>query len=172
VSEPELSLVPPEARPYQGKPAGIVTRTLANTIDGVLVGLLLLGGYGAWAAVVFLLAPRDLTLPDPSFVLIATEYGVLLTLYFTLAWSVGGRTPGDHVMGLRVTGGRRRLRLPRAFLRALACVVFPAGLLWCVVDVRRRSVQDLLLRTQVVHDWLPRPTGDGAPGSAPLGGGL
>jgi uncharacterized RDD family membrane protein YckC len=166
VSEPELSLVPPEARPYQGKPAGIVTRTLANTVDGLAVGLLQLGGYAAWAAVVFVLAPRDLSLPDPSLIRLSVEYGTLLTLYLTLAWSVSGRTPGDHVMGLRVvTGGRRRLRLPRAFLRALTCVVFPIGLLWCVVDVRRRSAQDLLLRTQVVHDWLPRPTADGTPGA-------
>ena len=36
------------------------------------------------------------------------------------------------------------------------CVVFPIGLLWCVVSEENRSVQDLLLRTSVIYDWSVR----------------
>jgi len=60
-------------------------------------------------------------------------------------------------MGVRVAAGQGApLRLPRAFLRAALCTVFPVGLLWCAVNPKRRSVQDLVLWTSVVYDWLPR----------------
>ena len=39
---------------------------------------------------------------------------------------------------------------------AILCVVFPIGLLWCVVSEENRSVQDLLLRTSVIYDWSVR----------------
>jgi uncharacterized RDD family membrane protein YckC len=35
-------------------------------------------------------------------------------------------------------------------------VGFPVGLLWCAADPARRSVQDIVLRTSVVYNWLPR----------------
>ena len=34
---------------------------------------------------------------------------------------------------------------------------FPIGLFWCVVSPERRSVQDVVLWTRVVYDWMPRP---------------
>jgi uncharacterized RDD family membrane protein YckC len=40
-------------------------------------------------------------------------------------------------------------------LRAVACVVFPVGLLWVVVDKRRRSLQDIVFRTRVVYAGEP-----------------
>jgi uncharacterized RDD family membrane protein YckC len=42
---------------------------------------------------------------------------------------------------------------PRAIVRAVACVVFPVGLLWAAVSPPRRSLLDLLLRSAVVYDW-------------------
>ena len=78
--------------------------------------------------------------------------------YLTAAWWISGRTVGDHVMGIRVvTGKRTRLRVGRAFVRAVLCAAFPVGLLWCVISRERRAVHDVLLRTSVVYDWLPRP---------------
>jgi uncharacterized RDD family membrane protein YckC len=62
-------------------------------------------------------------------------------------------------MGIRVvTGTRNRLGLTRAFGRAVLCVAFPVGLLWCAATRERRAVHDLALRTSVIYDWLPRPT--------------
>jgi len=56
--------------------------------------------------------------------------------------------------------GEGTLRGARAFFRAVVCAVFPLGLLWCAVDRKRRAIHDLLLRTRVVYDWIPR--GDAA----------
>ena len=55
-------------------------------------------------------------------------------------------------MGLRVTG-RRGGRVPPliALIRAVACVLFPVGLLWVAVDARRRSLQDVVLGSRVVY---------------------
>jgi uncharacterized RDD family membrane protein YckC len=57
----------------------------------------------------------------------------------------------------------RRLRVPRALLRAVLYVVFPAGLLWVLVSRRNASVQDLLVGTAVVYDWSYRHAGKSPP---------
>ena len=81
-------------------------------------------------------------------------------LYLTVAWWMAGRSIGDHVWGVRVTSRSGvELGLARAFVRAVACAVFPVGLLWCAIDRDRRSLQDLVLRTSVVYDWMSHPSG-------------
>ena len=49
MSEHDISPVPKEARPFQGSPAGIVTRLIANTVDAIVVGVILGAGYLGWA---------------------------------------------------------------------------------------------------------------------------
>jgi uncharacterized RDD family membrane protein YckC len=51
-----------------------------------------------------------------------------------------------------------------ALLRALACVLFPLGLLWVAFSRDLRSVQDIVLRTSVVYDWQHRGHGEDADG--------
>jgi uncharacterized RDD family membrane protein YckC len=66
-------------------------------------------------------------------------------------------------MGLRVVNGRgRRMRPWTAVLRAGFCVLFPIGLFWVVVSPQNRSVQDVVLRTQVRYDWAVRMNNRGA----------
>jgi uncharacterized RDD family membrane protein YckC len=159
VNDVELSLVPLEARPYQGTAAGIVTRAAANAIDYAAVSVALVGAYAGFVALRFVLAPRNFRVPAPSLDLVVVAFFACLVLYLTAAWWISGRTLGDHVMGIRVvTGHRSRLGFARALARALLCSAFPVGLLWCAADSKRRSLQDLVLRTSVVYDWLPRPT--------------
>jgi uncharacterized RDD family membrane protein YckC len=148
------SPLPREARAYQGQRAGVVTRLVASAIDGVVVGLVLLGAYATYAALLFLLDPLRFSFPDTSLVLsLAAGFGVLV-VYLTAAWSISGRSYGSLVMGLRVVDRRgSRLHLPGALLRALACAVFPIGLLWCAVNPQNRSLQDVVLRTSVIYDW-------------------
>jgi uncharacterized RDD family membrane protein YckC len=168
LNDAELSLVPLEARPYQGAAAGIVTRVAANTVDALVVVLALAGTYAGIVAVTFVLDPRGFQLPDPSFLVFVIGYLDLLVVYLTAAWWVSGRTLGDHLMGIRVvTGQRSRLRILQAFARALLCAFFPVGLVWCAVDRDRRALHDLLLRTSVVYDWLPRPAARGGAGAVP-----
>ena len=156
MSEHEISAVPREARGFQGSSAGIATRLVANTIDLVVVAVMLGAAYLGFAAVVFVLDPRSFTFPTTGLLLSITAGMVLSTGYLTLAWWLAGKSYGAHVMGLRVVGRRgRRLGPLRALARAASCVLFPVGLFWCVVSPQRRSVQDVVLWTRVVYDWLP-----------------
>jgi uncharacterized RDD family membrane protein YckC len=116
----------------------------------LIVGLI----YGFIAGFLFLLHPKSFQWPSGlvwSIPVIA--FGVTAP-YLALAWHMTGRTYGDVLLGLRVVDAAgRRLGLVMALLRAVACVVFPIGVLWVAVSSSNRSVQDILLRTSVVYDW-------------------
>ena len=72
---------------------------------------------------------------------------------------------GDRVMGLRVVGRKgKRMRWTGAFLRAVFCTVFPIGLFWCAISRENRSLQDMVLRTSVVHHWPVPPVVDSLTG--------
>ena len=159
------SPLPRDARRYQGLRAGVVTRLVASTIDGLLVLATLLAGYVAYAGLLFLLDPRGFTFPDTSLPLSLAAGFAVLVVYLTLAWWISGRTYGSLVMGLRVVNHRgEKLRLVGAFVRALACAALPIGLLWCAVNRHNRSLQDTLLRTSVIYDWQPRAARTGLRG--------
>ena len=160
--------VPHEARPYQGRRAGLITRTVAAAIDLGLVVIALGVAYLGICAFLFLLDPANfldpLTSPRPECrfgLVIAVGYAVF-TLYLAVNWTGTGRTYGNHVMGLRVVkreGGR--VHPLAAFLRAALYAIFPIGLFWVLVSGQNRSLQDLVVRTSVIYDWvrpLPSPS--------------
>ena len=154
--EHELSAVPREARAFQGHRAGIVTRVAAAAIDTALVALVLLGAYLGYAGLRFLLDPRHFTFPDTSLFRSLVVGAVVMALYLTVAWAMTGRTYGNVLMGLRVTGVLGGdVGWVRAALRAAFYVLLPIGLFWVVVDRRQRSIQDRVLATAVVYDWQP-----------------
>jgi uncharacterized RDD family membrane protein YckC len=151
--------IPRAARPYQGHPAGIVTRIAAAVLDGLVVGIVLAGGYLCWAGLLFLVQGRGFTFPQPGLFFSLTAGFIVAFCYLTVFWALTGRTYGYLVMGLRVqrrTGAP--LRLPGAALRAAFVVVFPIGILWVPVSRGNKSVQDAVLATQVIYDWKPRST--------------
>lgn len=159
MTDPALAAVPPEARPYQGIVAGLATRLVASVIDGITVCLIIVGGYAGYAGVRLMIAPRSFRLPELSQLLTTTVFLLVAAVYLTIAWWISGRTYGDHVMGIRVLDARgTRPRFLRALARAVLCVLFPIGLVWCAVSRTRRSIPDLLVRTTIVYDWLPRPS--------------
>lgn len=156
MTDASLTPVPREARPYQGTAAGVATRLAAAVIDVVVVGLALLTGYAGYVGLRLLINPRGYRLPDTSAAGAMTTFLVLLVAYLTILWAVTGRTYGDHVMGVTVVSGRRsRIGPVRALVRAVLYALFPVGLLWCAVSAERRSLQDVVLRTYVVYEWLP-----------------
>jgi uncharacterized RDD family membrane protein YckC len=159
VTAGELSPLPSEARGHQGSPAGLVTRALAGVIDGLLTVVALIAAYLGFNAVRFVVHPAQYEPTVTSLTRGVAAALVVLLVYLTLAWSVTGRTYGDHVMGLRVVGkGGAKVGALAALVRAALCLAFPVGLLWCAGD-RRRSVQDMLVGTSVVYDWRAhRPT--------------
>jgi uncharacterized RDD family membrane protein YckC len=153
-----VSPVPREARPYQGRAAGVVTRLLAGAVDLVVVVVAVLALYAGYAALLFLWSPTRFRFPDVPVGVLTLLGGLLAVLYLALAWATTGRSYGGHLLGLRVVSRRgRRLSVPVALLRALLCVLVPLGLLWCAVSGTSSSLQDLLVRTRVVYDWAERP---------------
>ncbi len=155
---PEISAIPKEARAYQGQAAGVVSRVVANTIDALVVGAIVGVIYLGFVSVTFLLDPLNFAWPDGHLLASLTATLGMAVFYLFMCWWLLGRTYGDHVMGLRVVGRRgRRLGPLRSLMRAGFCVFFPIGLFWCVISPERRSVQDVVLWTRVVYDWMPRP---------------
>lgn len=151
---PHINPIPPKARSFQGLRAGVVSRTIAGAIDYALIVGLTFGSYATVAILKFLIDPRDYQLPQWRFgVFLVLGFGYFL-VYLTLAFATSGRTLGGRLLGLRVVG-RKGTRVPwgTALLRAAFCVAVPVGLFWCAVSRENRSVQDVVLRTSVIHDW-------------------
>jgi uncharacterized RDD family membrane protein YckC len=137
--------------------AGVVSRAVAATVDVAIVLLALIVGYLAFAGARLVLQPRRFSWPEPGSGTVAALGITLMVVYLAACWCTTGRTVGDQLMGVRVVNDRNeRIGMARALLRSIACVAFPLGLLWCAVDRRRRSIQDLLVRTTVIYDWRVR----------------
>lgn len=146
------------ARTQNTGPAGIVTRGLAGAIDVGVVLVLLGCGYLGLAFVRLLFSPQNFTFSQPGLFLSTSAFLATSITYLTVCWATTGRTVGALMMGLRViTSSHRLVRWPLAFVRAVLCVLFAFGLGWAAVDKRRRSLQDIVLRTTVVYDWSQDP---------------
>jgi uncharacterized RDD family membrane protein YckC len=137
----------------QGTRAGLITRSIANIADLVVVTLLVAGVYTAVAATRFLLSPTTFSFPAPSPSTVLLLGLCVQAVYFAVTWVVVGGTYGDRLLGLRVTDDHgARLGWGRCAARAVLCTLFPIGLVWLLVSRENRSVQDVLLRTSVVYD--------------------
>ncbi len=141
------------------RPAGIFSRALAAAVDVVVVVALTAGIYLGFVFVRLLLHPRDFTWPSISFFFSATEFLIIAIAYLTFFWSTSGTTVGSALMGVRMLSSRgTRANWTVAFLRAVFCSLFPIGLFWVVFDPRkRRSIQDIVLRTAVSYQPVVRP---------------
>jgi uncharacterized RDD family membrane protein YckC len=135
------------------QPAGVVTRILAALIDVVVVAALTGAVFGAVVAGLFVVNPVSFRWPDGLAAETTLVTVVVAVGYLTVGWATGGRTVGGAVLGVRVvTRSGARLGWTRSACRALLCVLVPLGLLWAAVSARRRSVQDLVVRSTVLYD--------------------
>jgi uncharacterized RDD family membrane protein YckC len=151
-ASPPAAITTAPAVPH-GARAGMVTRSLANCVDVLVVVLILVGGYLGVAAARFLLGPASFRFPAPEGATLLLLGLCIQAVYFAVTWAVAGGTYGDRLLGLRVAGERgERLGWGRCAVRAVACTVFPIGLVWVLASSRNRSVQDAVLRTSVVYD--------------------
>jgi uncharacterized RDD family membrane protein YckC len=151
------SPVPVPARPFQGRRAGIVTRTVAAAVDVVVVLVIIALIYGCVAAVGFLLNPSSFSWPRNLSWGLPTLGFVVSVPYLAFSWCTTGRSYGGALLGLRVVNRRgHRLGLVAATIRALLCVCFPIGLFWASVSRTNRSLQDVVMRTSAIYDWTPR----------------
>lgn len=148
-----LDTLPVSARKFQGERAGFVIRTIAAVLDVVFIGVVVVGIWIAlWLFLLIVNPLEDYGLPRVGYFVIGGY--ALMWLYWTWVWATNGRSLGQYLMGLRVLnheGDRPGWKL--ATIRAAFCVVFQFGLLWAIISRRNRSVQDVVLRTSVIHDW-------------------
>ena len=152
----EATVVPRQARRVQGQSAGLASRLIAAAVDIALIYLLMRAVDLALRTVDVVATPW-FNIPIPTAQTFAGIGVVTLWAYATWAWAYLGRTLGDHVMGLRVVDRMDdRLGVKRAALRSLASVAFPLGTLWVPFSRQGRSLQDILLRTEVIYDWVNR----------------
>jgi len=160
----------PEIRRRQGLRAGIVSRLLADGIDLVVVVLLALLGLVVVSAILGLFT-RSIELVSPPQSGRGILAAVLLVAYLGYGWGLEGRTFGKAVMGLRVVDDDGSDISPaRGLLRAALYLLVLPGILWAVVSRRNASLQDLALRTAVIHDWgFAAPPAPAEPVGAPGG---
>lgn len=144
------------SEPDGERAAGIITRGLAAVIDLVVVLLIMSVLYGGLVLARLVYSPTAFSLPSLNAVFSTVMTFAVAVLYLTGCWTVSGSTAGAVTMGLRVVGrGAQRVSLLVGLLRAISCVVFPIGLLWVVIDRRRRSLQDIVFRTRVIYSRPP-----------------
>ena len=145
-------MTPSESEPDAERAAGIITRGLAAVIDLLVVLLIMSALYGGLVLVRLVYSPAAFSPPSLNAVFSTLVTFVVAVLYLTGCWTVSGSTAGAVAMGLRVVGRRsQHVSLPVGLLRAICCVLFPIGLLWVVIDRKRRSLQDIVFRTRVVY---------------------
>lgn len=91
-----------------------------------------------------------------AFILGSIVVSFLALLYFPFFWARGGQTPGMMVAGIRVVNDRdgSRIGWGAAILRLIgfwvSTAVFYLGLVWILVDSRRRGWHDLIAGTCVI----------------------
>ena len=133
--------------------AGLVTRGVGFALDVVLISVLLgiASGLVALVSYVFDLHPGWV-----AGALLGAGAYLIAALYFVFFWSGAGRTPGMHVIGIRVRdpAGKPpsiRRAVVRALVMAFSIAILFLGYLPVLFDRRRRGLPDLVAGTEVVY---------------------
>lgn len=159
-----LQTLPVAARGFQGDRAGFFTRAIAAVIDVVIVGAIIIGIWiGVWLFLLVFNPFVDYGMPRPGVFVLGGYF--VMWVYWTWTWATSGRSLGQSLMGVRVVDRHdARPSWKLATARSAFCVVFQFGILWILISRANRSVQDVVLRTSVIHDWsLGASTGNVAP---------
>ena len=151
----------PDQSSVAARQAGLVSRALAAVIDVLVVLVIMTALYLGLVLTKLVLNPTAFSFPDVNIIFSTAVTVVVSVVYLAGCWTVSGCTAGAVTMGLRVVGRRSpRLGQTVALLRAVACVLFPLGLIWVAVDRQRRSLQDIVLGSRVIyvrHAAMPKP---------------
>ena len=147
------------AQQLQGLRAGFFSRAVASGTDVILVFCVYAGGVVVASIAWDLFFSKSVSVAVPPHWLNELTVWVVLVVYLTAGWGSAGRTLGKQMMGLRVVrSDGSRLRLWRAFLRAVLCATFFPVLLLALVNRRNRGLEDIVFGTVVAYDWFPEVT--------------
>jgi uncharacterized RDD family membrane protein YckC len=152
----QLEIRSERGRQLQGLRAGFVSRAVASGTDVVLVLCVYVVGVVMVSIAWDLFFSSSISIAVPPHWLNELLLWVLLVAYFTAGWCSTGRTLGKQLLGLRVVrSDASHLRFWRALLRALFCASFFPALLLALVNRRNRGLEDVVVGTVVIYDWLP-----------------
>ncbi len=160
----------------QGQYAGFVSRAIAFIVDAlIVVGIIaLVNGVAALTLDLFFGVKVGACPPigwgdllSPVLLCHAADWlRIVLTIvvtpgYFALFWTLGGQTPGQYALGLRVVRlDGRRMTVWRSLVRwlgySVSFLALGLGYLWVLWDDRRQGFADKMARTVVVYGWEAR----------------
>ena len=132
--------------------AGFVTRLMALVVDAGILNAFFLIASALVALAASFVFPNDST----GIAIGAGLWGVAATLYLLVFWAGTGQTPGMRLMGIRLLArGSPDVGAGRALRRLLGvglCVLtLGIGFLPILFTRRRRGLQDLVARTEVIY---------------------
>lgn len=141
-------------REAQGRPAGVLSRSLANGIDLAVAWALTFVLLSGWSALRYVLFGDPLRFPRPEVSFTVGLFWLVLVLYLADGWGSAGKTIGKRIVGLRVEADGGRVGAGAWILRAVLSVSFaPVMLLWTLLARDNRGLHDRLFHTRVVYDW-------------------
>ena len=135
-----------------------VGRLIAYIIDAFIIGIVVTVVAVILTPILIAGADSDNTGALAATVFLYTFVVLLVSVsYFPFFWARGGQTPGMGMFKLRVVrdfdGGR--IGGATAVIRLIGLwisfIVFYLGIIWILVDKRRRGWQDLMAGTVVIH---------------------
>lgn len=160
-----------------GQYAGFVTRAIGLILDVSIVIIVMFVVYFAVSvplkfflnidvnncpAVTGSVAPSSLALLCKTADLVRAALALALApLYFVFFWDLGGQTPGQYVMGVRVVRvDGKKMNLVRSLLRYvgyyISFLALGLGYFWVLWDDRRQGFHDKLAGTVVIYAWKAR----------------
>jgi uncharacterized RDD family membrane protein YckC len=144
-------------RGLQGNYAGSVSRFVAYAIDiAASYGLFTLGLTG-FSFAVHIITGRQVSWNKES-IIVVVLFVIWEFVYFAYSWSVGGKTIGMAVLGVRVVRADGRDVEPRqAIIRTLALplsiLLLGLGFIGILLQREHRALHDLIAGTAVVYAW-------------------
>jgi uncharacterized RDD family membrane protein YckC len=135
--------------------AGVATRGVVLVVDALVIAVLFALIAGLLGLVSYLVGGLRPTWLVET--LLGSGFALVAGVYLVFFWSATGRTPGMHVLGVRV---RDRTGKPPSFMRAIlrvlvtwvSIVPFFLGYVTVLFDKRRRGLPDIVARTEVFYD--------------------
>jgi uncharacterized RDD family membrane protein YckC len=153
---------PPVSEPGPGPGVGYAPhagRLIAYLVDGFIIGIIVT--IVAVALTPFLVAGASTENSGATAGAVFIYVFIVLLIsvgYFPFFWARSGQTPGMRIFALRVvrdadggkiSGGTAIIRLIGLWI---SFAIFYLGIIWILVDNRRRGWHDLLAGTVVVHE--------------------